>query len=283
MFKTGFIGAGKTSAVLGGYLKLKGFRLCGYYSRTHASAVQNASITGSRVYNELPPLINDCDLIFITTPDDAIYQAASVLAAFRNDFKGKLIGILSGAHSTLTLAGLYNKGASVFSFHPPYTFPSKHIEPRELDNITFTLEGKGDMYSDFKRALQDAGIRYVQIQPEHKALYHTAACIAANYATTLTWAARRLLKTAGVNESLFENLSLAAVKNAYKAETAQDALTGPIARGDSLTVAKHLSALRDYDPELLTLYKTLGLYTNEISLLNDEAVKNHIKELLKDE
>ena len=43
-------------------------------------------------------------------------------------------------------------------------------------------------------------------------------------------------------------------------------LTGPIARGDSGTIEKHIMALREKAPELLFAYKELGLQTVPIAL-----------------
>jgi predicted short-subunit dehydrogenase-like oxidoreductase (DUF2520 family) len=45
-----------------------------------------------------------------------------------------------------------------------------------------------------------------------------------------------------------------------------DCLTGPIARGDFGTVKKHLGALREWVPSLLTLYRELGMKTIPIAL-----------------
>jgi predicted short-subunit dehydrogenase-like oxidoreductase (DUF2520 family) len=43
-------------------------------------------------------------------------------------------------------------------------------------------------------------------------------------------------------------------------------LTGPIARGDTGTIKKHLEALKEKAPALLSTYKELGLQTVPIAL-----------------
>ncbi|MEJ2444441.1 MAG: DUF2520 domain-containing protein [Exilibacterium sp.] len=43
------------------------------------------------------------------------------------------------------------------------------------------------------------------------------------------------------------------------------ALTGPIARGDVTTLAKHLHSLSAFDSKVRNLYKSLGLATLDIS------------------
>ncbi|MCK4729634.1 MAG: DUF2520 domain-containing protein, partial [Desulfobacterales bacterium] len=44
-----------------------------------------------------------------------------------------------------------------------------------------------------------------------------------------------------------------------------DAVTGPIARGDMATVSSHLKAIEKGVPELLPLYRCLGLYTVDLA------------------
>ena len=44
------------------------------------------------------------------------------------------------------------------------------------------------------------------------------------------------------------------------------ALTGPVSRGDSPTLAGHLEVLKEGDPLELDLYRTLCLYTIRVAL-----------------
>jgi predicted short-subunit dehydrogenase-like oxidoreductase (DUF2520 family) len=43
------------------------------------------------------------------------------------------------------------------------------------------------------------------------------------------------------------------------------ALTGPVARGDAETVARHLEAIGARDPESLALYRALGIATVDVA------------------
>ena len=45
-----------------------------------------------------------------------------------------------------------------------------------------------------------------------------------------------------------------------------DCLTGPVARGDTGTIKKHLDALREKAPGLLSAYRELGLHTVPVAL-----------------
>jgi predicted short-subunit dehydrogenase-like oxidoreductase (DUF2520 family) len=61
-------------------------------------------------------------------------------------------------------------------------------------------------------------------------------------------------------------------------------LTGPIARGDVATIGRHLAALEKVAPQMVPLYRELGLFTVPIgqdkgTLASDKA--QELKTLLK--
>ncbi len=58
-------------------------------------------------------------------------------------------------------------------------------------------------------------------------------------------------------------------------------LTGPIARGDTKTVSKHLEAFDEKLPHLRQLYCQLGAYTSQVALEKGTIDKEKQQELLK--
>jgi predicted short-subunit dehydrogenase-like oxidoreductase (DUF2520 family) len=78
-----------------------------------------------------------------------------------------------------------------------------------------------------------------------RAGYHAALSMGSNHLVTLVNDAADILRTAGVEEPgpLLAPLLSASLDNALR--LGDDALTGPVSRGDSATVAKHVAALRD--------------------------------------
>jgi predicted short-subunit dehydrogenase-like oxidoreductase (DUF2520 family) len=89
-----------------------------------------------------------------------------------------------------------------------------------------------------------------------RAAYHAAASMASNFLVTLEGAAERLAATAGVDRALLAPLVRAAVEN-WAARGAEDALTGPIARGEANTVARQRDAVAERTPELLPLFDAM--------------------------
>jgi predicted short-subunit dehydrogenase-like oxidoreductase (DUF2520 family) len=105
------------------------------------------------------------------------------------------------------------------------------------------------------------GMRPIRVEDEDRAAYHAAACMASNFLVTLEIAAERVGATAGLSRADLLPLVRATVEN--WARLGPDALTGPIARGDEATVAKHRQALLERTPDLLGLYDSMAEVTRE--------------------
>jgi predicted short-subunit dehydrogenase-like oxidoreductase (DUF2520 family) len=103
---------------------------------------------------------------------------------------------------------------------------------------------------------QAVGLRPTRIAPEDRAAYHAAASMASNFLITLQAAAERLAATAGADRDLLVPLVRATVEN-WAALGPERALTGPVARGDEETVARHRAAVAERTPESLPLFDAL--------------------------
>lgn len=70
--KIGFIGAGKVGVTLGAYFRSKGLDIGGYTSRSRESAQAAAAITSTHAFACIQDLVQECSMIFVTTPDNQI-------------------------------------------------------------------------------------------------------------------------------------------------------------------------------------------------------------------
>jgi predicted short-subunit dehydrogenase-like oxidoreductase (DUF2520 family) len=104
------------------------------------------------------------------------------------------------------------------------------------------------------------GMRPFEIADADRAAYHAGAAMASNFLIALETAAERV---AGVDRSLLVPLVEATVRT-WAAE-GPAALTGPIARGDEETVARHRAAIAERAPEVLALYDALADATREVA------------------
>lgn len=270
--RIGFIGAGKVGTAFGRYLHAHGFTISGYHDH-HADKARHAcKVTQSRIFEQDQDLARASDMLLITTRDDQITAACEALAgreAIRPDL---LIGHMSGAHDTTILASATRSGAAVFSLHPLQSFAEEEKAVADLPATYFSLEGDDTRIEAVADVLRRTGNPFFRIAAEHKSLYHLAACIFSNYLATLMDLGLTSLDKGGIDtqEGFAAMLPLiqGSLKNIAATGPAR-ALTGPIARGDAGTIARHLEALASHGlDQLRRSYASLGLLTLELASRN---------------
>jgi predicted short-subunit dehydrogenase-like oxidoreductase (DUF2520 family) len=105
------------------------------------------------------------------------------------------------------------------------------------------------------------GAHVLDIPPGGRAGYHAAAVFASNFPVVLAAVAERLLTAAGVAAEAarpaVRQLLSSAAANLARGDDAALALTGPVARGDAVTVERHLAAIAG-DAEADRLYRALA-------------------------
>ena len=189
----------------------------------------------------------DADAVLLCVPDGQIAAAAAAVAP------GPLVGHCSGATGLDALAP-----HEAFALHPLMTITRRGGDFR---GAGAAVAGSSDralaLATDLAHAL---GMRPFEIADEDRAAYHAGAAMASNFLVTLEAAAQRV---AGVDRELLAPLIRAAVET-WVAE-GDAALTGPIARGDEETVARHREAIAERAPELLALYEVLAEATREVA------------------
>ncbi|MCR4435530.1 MAG: DUF2520 domain-containing protein [Clostridiales bacterium] len=271
--KIGFIGAGKVGTAFGRYLKENRVEVLGYFSRSASSAKKAALFTDTLCLS-LGELVAGCEYIFITTPDDAIASVWNQIKDF--NIEDKKIFHMSGSLSSHIFCGIEDCRAYGYSLHP--LFPFSHPEVfKELQNAFFTIEGRNlNLIQDF---LDAAKIKHFPIQGENKAKYHAAAVFASNYIVCLAEISKEILIQCGMPRELEKSIYplLAGAVNNIANYGIDRALTGPIVRGDTGTVKKHLEALTDYQD----LYRSLGKVAVSLSYKRGAIGENKRNELNK--
>jgi predicted short-subunit dehydrogenase-like oxidoreductase (DUF2520 family) len=192
------------------------------------------------------------DPVLLCVPDAEIAAAAALIAP------GRAVGHCSGATGLGVLAP-----HEAFSLHPLMTVTSR--------GATFAGAGAA-IAGSTERALGIAaelagalGMHAVEVAEEDRAAYHAAASVASNFLITLEAAAERLASTAGVTRELLAPLVRATVEN-WASIGAEQALTGPVARGDELTVARQRDAVLERAPDLVELFDALARSTRSLAL-----------------
>jgi len=212
---------------------------------------------------------NEAEVALLCVPDAAIPAALDrILAAIP---PLRLVGHVSGATGLDALEPALEGGAATFSAHPLQTVPDPDAD---LTAAPCAIAGSDPAAVDYATELAlRLGMRPFRVPEQNRAAYHAAAAIASNFLVALGESAADLLARAGVEEAeareLLAPLLLRSAAN--WAERGGEALTGPIARGDAETVARHREALAEVAPDLRELYDALAERTRAVARSRTEA------------
>jgi predicted short-subunit dehydrogenase-like oxidoreductase (DUF2520 family) len=234
-------------------------------ARAAAAAGIDARLAGR---DDLADAIDGAEVTLLCVPDAEIGPAAEAVAAAASPGL-RFAGHTSGATGLDPLAPLESAGAALFSLHPLQTVPDERAEilgaPAAVDGSTPEARL---VAGELAEAL---GMRPFAVPPEARAAYHAAASMASNFLVALEESAARLLADAGI-ENGRELLAPLVLRTAANwAESGESALTGPIARGDEATVARHVEAIDATSPELTALYEELARRTREVAARREGA------------
>lgn len=254
----GFIGAGKVGFSLGKFFVQGGVPVTGYWSRHRDSAQEAAVFTGTKRYDSMEALVKNSDVLFLTVPDGVISEVYQELRKF--NISGKQICHCSGVMTAEeAFPGILQSGAYGYSIHPLFPISSKYKVYGELTGAFFCLEGTGPHLEEWKTLLKSLGPTVQILSPEAKARYHAACAIASNLVCALVGESMDLLESCGFTASGALE-ALAPLMRSNMEHLLQEgpvaALTGPVERGDSTTVAKHLNCF--WDPREREMYRTVS-------------------------
>jgi predicted short-subunit dehydrogenase-like oxidoreductase (DUF2520 family) len=261
--KISFIGAGKVGTAFGKYLSSH-YEVAYINDLNQEQAKLSATYIGCQLA-ENDKLVAESDVIFLTVSDNFIYSLAGEIAAF--DVKDKLFVHMSGALTSEELRDLKNKGAKTCSMHPLQTFSDTEKAVEDLKEAYFAVEGDDDLVESMIKKL---GNPYFKLDKSQKNKYHLSACIFSNYLVTLMNYGSRMMADIGIKEEdalkAMKPLIDATLSNIMLKGTEQS-LTGPIQRGDTKTVEKHMTELNGVD---LEAYQLLGRMTTDELIMNDD-------------
>jgi predicted short-subunit dehydrogenase-like oxidoreductase (DUF2520 family) len=180
----------------------------------------------------------EADVVIVATPDAAIAGTASALAPGLRT--GALVVHLSGASTLHELDGvlLARSDVEVGSLHPLQSLPSADVGQRRLAGAWCAIDGSPRV----EKIALTLGMRPFRFDAVDRVRYHAAACVASNHLVALLGQVERLAAQAGVPFEALLPLVRGTVENVDELGPAA-ALTGPVARGDDETLARHVDAL----------------------------------------
>ncbi len=278
----GVIGAGRLGTALAGALATAGYTGVQLASRDEASAQAAAAALGVTTA-PIDRVIETCTLVFLAVPDRVIALLAEALP-WR---AGQGVVHASGALGLDVLAGASARDAVAGCLHPLQTVPGTTEAAAcaaLFRGATCGVEGASPLGELLEALAGDLDARTVRLEGVDRAQYHAAAVLVSNDVVALMAAATRAWSAGGLPEyaarEALAPLLLAAASNVARLPLAE-ALTGPIARGDADTVARHLAALAN-DNDLSRAYRVLGRELLRLDLGHAAETRAALEALLRD-
>ncbi|OGV42144.1 MAG: hypothetical protein A3F46_07100 [Legionellales bacterium RIFCSPHIGHO2_12_FULL_42_9] len=226
--------------------------------------------------------LKDTDILWITVPDEHIAAIANTLAEQHILKPGTVVVHCSGVLSSAVLNPLTQLGCHTASLHPFKAFSLNQLDPNAFQGCYCALEGAPNAINTLSPLFKQLGAVLITIEPEKKAVYHAAAVIASNYLVTMAAISTKLLVEAGIDAAvakrMIHQIMQSNLNNIEQAITPESALTGPIARGDTHTIKRHIKALNE--ASIRQLYATAALATLPLTQL-EAAQQQEMRKLLR--
>ncbi|MEM1319602.1 MAG: DUF2520 domain-containing protein [Bacteroidota bacterium] len=248
------IGAGNVGYHLGARIRDCGLPLLQVYSRTAAKARALAQRSQTHYTTQLSRISPEGDLYILAVNDDSIGAVAEQLA--RRLPKGKLLVHTSGATPSGAIAQHY-PGAGIL--YPLQTF-SLDRQP-DFEQIPICIHAQQPVHL---RLLETVGRRIspkvYPIDDEQRAILHVAAVFVNNFTNHLFSIGEDICLREELPFELLKPLIAETVAKIQE-HRAAEMQTGPAARGDQATIARHLDYLSN-EPALARLYQQLSQSIN---------------------
>jgi len=248
----------------------------GLFRAFRASGVEVIGLHGKRPSGiatssgEIPNDAAQANVVILCVRDNQLDDAIQEVAAAARDgriARGTVILHTSAIAEPAGLVALSSAGYPGGTFHPLVPFSDPDVSAELLRKAWIGIDGENAAKNASRRIAGHLGARTLEIPPGRKPAYHAAAVISSNFPVVLASVAGHLLHDIGIPDAsayqAVDSLMSGAIAN-MKQTLPDDALTGPVVRGDAETVGKHLRALEGLEPAR-EVYRALSSAAVEIA------------------
>jgi len=258
----GVISAGRVGSVLGAALSRAGHVVSAVSAVSRDSLRRAEELLPDAPVLSPPEVAASADLVLLAVPDDELPGLVRGLVATGSLRAGQIVVHTSGAQGVGVLRPAAELGALCVALHPVMTFTGRTEDVQRVNACSVGVTAADDdeiAWHVGEALVVEMSAEPVRVPEAARPLYHAALAHGANHLITLVADCADLLRDAGIQdaERMLGPLLSAALDNALR--HGDRALTGPVARGDAGTVAKHLAVLAD--TEALPAYRVLALRT----------------------
>jgi predicted short-subunit dehydrogenase-like oxidoreductase (DUF2520 family) len=271
----GIVGTGNVAQALGALLRRAGVRIRAIAGRDPRKTAQASVFTGAEQVCRIAEIGGHAGIVLVAVSDDAIAAVAAELAG--SSTLPKVALHTCGSQGPEVLAPLTAAGCATGVLHPLQTIPSPERGVASIPGCSCAYCGDTVAADCARQLILAMGAKPLALAADQWALYHAAAVLSINFHVALLDASLELWEQAGIPREqgleAFAPIVRAGVENVL-AHGPEQALTGPIRRGDATTVCRHLEAIAGAPEEIRALYHAGARRTLHLACragLNEDA------------
>lgn len=245
--RVALVGAGRVGTAVALLLKQAGFAVVGVSSRSETSQAEAAARLGCEVF-DFRSALPDADVVLVGVGDAGLEEVARVLAP--RIAAGTYVCHFSGSIGARPFEVMARAGAKVCALHPVQACPDVDTAVRRLPGSAWGVTCDTDDLA-WAEALVSGRLngRPVRVREEDRPVWHAAAVIVSNGIAALMSIGESMMTSIDVDtpKRILSPLALGTVRNARDGGGGGRTLTGPVVRGESFIIERHLDALRPSD------------------------------------
>jgi predicted short-subunit dehydrogenase-like oxidoreductase (DUF2520 family) len=256
----GVIGAGRVGCALAWHCRRLGYTIAGVADLKPKQAwVVYGLLKQPYEHLRARAVAAASDVLFLTVPDRSIGPVYESVRRWL--LPGAIVAHCSGAFGPEVFTGAKEQGLGTLALHPVQSFASHSQAIRSLPGSFFAADGSASGLRFARRLVRQLRGSVVLVRGPDRPLYHTMCVFASNFIFALFDAAEEIASELGISRKragrMLEPLARTALDNIVE-QGAGPSLTGPVERGDAVTVEKHLRTLSRRTPGLVPAYALLS-------------------------
>lgn len=252
--RVGVIGAGRVGSVFGAAWRRAGHHIVGVSAVSDVSRLRAEALLPGVPITSVPDICADAELILFAVPDDVLPDLVRGLESAGALAPGRFLVHVSGRHGLAVFASVLQ--CVPLAIHPVMTFTGTSLDLDRLSGAPCGVTAPEGYRSVAETLTVELGAEPVWVPESVRVRYHAALSYASNFMNTLVSQASDILEQQGMADParLLAPLLHASLDNALRLR--DRGLTGPIARGDAESIARHLEVLDD--PAVAASYRAMG-------------------------
>lgn len=257
----GVVGAGRVGAPLGAALARAGHHISGVSAISETSRGRAAALLPNVPILPADEVVKNAELVLLTIPDDVLpgfVEGATKAGLFH---PGQIVVHTAGRFGIAVLESAVRCDALALAIHPIMTFTGTAMDIERMHGAIFGVTALDASLPIAEALVLEIGGEPTVIAEGDRIAYHAALAWSANFLNVLIAEGMDQLRAIGVTEPAraLAPLLSAVLDNVLR--SGDQALTGPIARGDVQTVAEHLRVMNERSPQMRDAYDVLARLT----------------------